>query len=210
MTGGSMTPRSDVSEERKAQIFQAALTCFSCKGYHQTTMDDIAVESGLSKGALYWYFESKKELFLSLFQGVMGQFNQTWESIVANEGANATDKLLSSLALFRTEFKEFVPFFGVLMEAWALTLHDEDVGDLTRELYEPYLDIMTRIVEEGIASGEFRVGSSQATALVVMTLFDGIALALSTGLWQFDWNEIMDAAEELVLHGLRAEGERGG
>ena len=204
-----MTPRSDVSEERKAQIFQAALTCFSRKGYHQTTMDDIVAESGLSKGALYWYFESKKELFLSLFQEVMGQFNQTWESIV-NEKASATDKLLSSLALFRTEFKEFVPFFGVLMEAWALTLHDEDVENLTRELYEPYLDIMTRIVEEGITSGEFRVVSSQATAMVVMTLFDGIALALGTGLQQLDWDDIVDAAEELVLHGLGAEGERGG
>ena len=205
-----MTPRSDVSEERKAQIFQAALTCFSRKGYHQTTMDDIVAESGLSKGALYWYFESKKELFLSLFQEVMGQFSQTWESIV-NEKASATDKLLSSLALFRTEFKEFVPFFGVLMEAWALTIHDEDVENLTRELYEPYLDIMTRIVEEGITSGEFRVVSSQATALVVMTLsFDGIALALGTGLQQLDWDDIVDAAEELVLHGLGAEGERGG
>lgn len=205
-----MTPRSDVSEERKAQIFQAALTCFSRKGYHQTTMDDIVAESGLSKGALYWYFESKKELFLSLFQEVMRQFSQTWESIV-NEKASATDKLLSSLALFRTEFKEFVPFFGVLMGAWALTLHDEDVENLTRELYEPYLDIMTRIVEEGITSGEFRVVSSQATALVVMTLFfDGIALALGTGLQQLDWDDIMDAAEELVLHGLRAEGENGG
>lgn len=204
-----MTPRSDVSEERKAQIFQAALTCFSRKGYHQTTMDDIVAESGLSKGALYWYFESKKELFLSLFQEVMGQFNQTWESIV-NEKASATDKLLSSLALFRTEFKEFVPFFGVLMEAWALTIHDEDVENLTRELYEPYLDIMTRIVEEGITSGEFRVVSSQATALVVMTLFDGITLALGTGLQQLDWDDIVDAAEELVLHGLGAEGERGG
>jgi len=204
-----MTPRSDVSEERKAQIFQAALTCFSRKGYHQTTMDDIVAESGLSKGALYWYFESKKELFLSLFQEVMGQFSQTWESIV-NEKASATDKLLSSLALFRTEFKEFVPFFGVLMEAWALTIHDEDVENLTRELYEPYLDIMTRIVEEGITSGEFRVVSSQATALVVMTLFDGITLALGTGLQQLDWDDIMDAAEELVLHGLGAEGERGG
>lgn len=204
-----MTPRSDVSEERKAQIFQAALTCFSRKGYHQTTMDDIVAESGLSKGALYWYFESKKELFLSLFQEVMGQFSQTWESIV-NEKASATDKLLSSLALFCTEFKEFVPFFGVLMEAWALTLHDEDVENLTRELYEPYLDIMTRIVEEGITSGEFRVVSSQATAMVVMTLFDGIALALGTGLQQLDWDDIMDAAEELVLHGLGAEGESGG
>jgi AcrR family transcriptional regulator len=203
-----MTPRADVSEERKAQIYQAALTCFSSKGYHRTTMDDIVAESGLSKGTLYWYFKGKKELFISLFQEVMGQIGQAWESIVADEEASATDKLLASLTLFRAELKEMVPFFGVMMEAWALTRHDEDVERLTRELYEPYLEIMTHIIEEGIAGGEFQVESSRATTLVIMTLFDGIILALGTGLWQYDWNEVMDAAAELVLRGLGVEGKR--
>jgi len=205
-----VTPRPDVSEERKAQIYQAALTCFSRKGYHQTTMDDIVAESGLSKGTLYWYFEGKKELFLSLFQELMDQLGQTWESIVADKESSATDKLLASIALFRSELGEMVPFFGVMMEAYALTRHDEDVKGIIRDFYEPYLKIMTRVIEEGIASGEFRVESVRAMALVVMTLFDGIVLAMGTGLWQRDWNEIMDAAEELVLHGLGAEFRRAG
>ena len=200
-----MAPRPDVSEERKAQIYQAALTCFSSKGYHRTTMDDIVAESGLSKGSLYWYFKSKKELFLGLFRDLMAQFGQAWESIVADQEASATEKLLASLALFRAEFVEMVPLFGVLMEAWALTRHDEDVQRLTLELYEPYLDIMTRIMEEGVANGEFQVDSPRATTLVIKTLFDGIILAMGTGLWQRDWNEVMDAAEELVLRGLGVE-----
>ncbi len=200
-----MTPRPDVSEERKAQIYEAALACFGRQGYHRTTMDDIVAESGLSKGSLYWYFDSKKDLFLSLFQEVMGQFGQTWEIIVANEEASATEKLLASLALIRIEFEEMVPFFGMMMEAWALTRHDEDVERLTRELYQPYVDMVARIVEEGVASGEFDVASPQATALVILTLFDGIMMALSTGLWTHDWNEVMDAAGALVLHGLGAE-----
>ncbi len=203
-----MTPRPDVSEERKAQIYEAALACFSRKGYHRTTMDDIVAESGLSKGTLYWYFKSKKELFLSLFQELMAEFGQAWEAIVADQEATATDKLRASLSLFRAEFVEMVPLFGVLMEAWALTSHDEDVQRLTLELYEPYLDIMARIIEDGVASGEFQVDSPQATTLVIMTLFDGIILAMGTGLWQYDWNEVMDAAEELVLRGLGVEGQR--
>jgi AcrR family transcriptional regulator len=200
-----VTPKPDVSEERKAQIYRAAQVCFSRKGYHRTTMDDIVAESGLSKGALYWYFKSKKELFLSLFQEVMGQVGQAWEVIVADEEASATDKLLATMALFRTALGGMVPFFGVMMEAWALTRYDEDMEGLIREFYDPYMDIMTRIIEEGVADGEFRVGAARAMALVLMTLFDGITLALSTGLWQHDWNEVMDAAEELVLRGLGVE-----
>jgi AcrR family transcriptional regulator len=205
-----MAPRPDVSEERKAQIYQAALTCFSRKGYHLTTMDDIVVESGLSKGALYWYFKSKKELFISLFQEIMRQLEQAWEAIVGDTKASATEKLLASLALFRSELEKMVPFFGVMMEAWAQTRYDEDVESLIGELYEPYLDIMSRIIDEGVASGEFCVKSVRAAALAVMTLFDGITLAMGTGLYQYDWNEIIDAAAALVLRGLGAEGEGGG
>lgn len=204
-----MTPRPDVSEERKAQIYQAALACFDRKGYHLTTMDDIAAESGLSKGTLYWYFKGKKELFLALFQAIMAEMGAAWQAIVGDETASASDKLLASLSLFRSELVEIAPFFGVMLEAWAQTRHDEDVETLIREMYQPYLDIMTRLIEDGIASGEFRANSARALALVVMTLFDGITLALGVGLWQHDWNEIMDAAQELVLHGLAAEDKRG-
>ncbi len=197
-----MTPRADVSAERRQQIFQAALVCFGRKGYHLTTMDDIVQESGLSKGALYWYFRGKKELFLSLFQEVIGQLGQTWESITVNQDVSATDKLLASIALFRNELREMAPLFGVMMEAWALTRHDEEVESLFRGFYQPFLEIMTQIIQEGVATGEFHTGSTTAMALVVMTLYDGIALAIGTGMWASDWDEIMDAAEELVLRGL--------
>lgn len=199
-----MTPKADVSAKRKQQIFQAALVCFGRQGYHLTTMDDIVRESGLSKGALYWYFKGKKELFLSLFQEVIEQLGETWQSITVNQDASATDKLLATIALFRNELREMVPLFGVMMEAWALTRHDEEVENLFRGFYKPYLQMMTQIIKEGVASGEFHTGSTTAMALVVMTLYDGIALAIGTGLWQSDWDEIMDAAEELVLRGLGA------
>ena len=199
-----MTPKPDVAEERKAQIYQAALACFNRKGYHLTTMDDIVAESGLSKGALYWYFKSKRELFLSLFQELMEQYGQAMESLVTSQ-ANAAGKMRAGLAFIRAGFEEIAPFFGVMMEAWTLTRHDEDVERLTRKIYEPYVDTVTQIVQEGIASGEFRADFPRATALVVLTLFDGIMMALGTGLWTHDWNEIMDAAEELVLRGLGVE-----
>ncbi len=197
-----MAPRPDVSAERKQQIYQAALACFGRHGYHQTTMDDIVAESGLSKGALYWYFGSKKELFLSLFSELMTQFGEGWKSLVSDEMASATAKLHASMELFRTALAEMVPFFGVIVEAWALTRHDQDVESLMAQFYAPFVEIMDHIIEQGVASGEFSAVSARATSLVVMTLFDGITLAMATGLWQYDWDEIVNAAEDLVLTGL--------
>jgi TetR/AcrR family fatty acid metabolism transcriptional regulator len=199
-----MPPKGDVREQRKAQIYQAALNCFQRKGYHLTTMDDIVVESGLSKGTLYWYFKSKKDLFISMLRQMMGQFGQEMASI-AVQRSSAADKLCASLALFRAQLAEAGAFYGIMMEAWALTRHDEKVENLVREIYTPYVDLMTRIVREGVSSGEFEVGVSEAMSLVLLALFDGITLSMGTGLWQCDLDEIMDQAEQLVLRGVGVE-----
>ena len=47
--------------DRKNQILEAAFKVFIDKGYSKTTMDDIVERSGLSKGALYHYYKSKKD-----------------------------------------------------------------------------------------------------------------------------------------------------
>lgn len=197
-----MTPKADIAAERKEQIYQAALTCFNRKGYFQTTMDDIVAESGLSKGTLYWYFKSKKELFISLLQVVMEPMAQGWEIIVADESFSATEKLQASLTYFRGQAESMFDFFGITLEAWAQTHLDEDVEQLTREIYKPYLANMKRIIDEGIATGEFRVESIEATAAVILTLFDGLTLAIGLGMLAQDIDGLWDAAEQMVLRGL--------
>ncbi|MFI5273658.1 MAG: TetR family transcriptional regulator [Ktedonobacterales bacterium] len=50
----------------RRQIVAAATEVFSRKGYAGTTLDDITAEANLSKGAIYWYFDSKAELFTTI------------------------------------------------------------------------------------------------------------------------------------------------
>ena len=66
-----MSPRPDVSEERRSQILTAATAVFARLGFHPARMDDIARESRLSKGALYLYFKSKDDLLISIFERTM-------------------------------------------------------------------------------------------------------------------------------------------
>ena len=180
------------------------MTCFGKKGYHQTTMDDVAAESGLSKGTLYWYFEGKKDLFLSLCRRVMDEFEVAWRERLADD-LSATEKLLATLALFRREMNDLVPLIGVMIEAWALMRHDAETRRVLEEMYQPYLEIMAGIVQEGVESGELHADSPDLTGFVVMTFFDGLMLALGTGLLDGDWKEFVEAAEALVLHGLKVE-----
>ena len=200
-----MSPKPDVSAERKQQIFEAAVACFGRQGYHLTKMDDIAAEAGLSKGSLYWYFDSKKALFIALFREIMGQFEQVWEAVITDENSSATEKMLNTLAILRSEFKEFASFFGVMMEAWSQTLHDDDVVELMAEFYQPYVRMMRQIIEQGIANNEFRVTNVEATTLVLLSMFDGVTLAIGMGVFNYDWDALFDAVTELTLRGLGVE-----
>ena len=69
-----MSPRTtkqfdDIREEKKALIMDVALYLFANKGYHATTITNIAKHAGISKGLMYIYFESKEDLL----SGIIGK-----------------------------------------------------------------------------------------------------------------------------------------
>ncbi|MFL7840289.1 MAG: TetR/AcrR family transcriptional regulator [Candidatus Promineifilaceae bacterium] len=204
-----MSPKPDVSTERKQQIFEAAVTCFGRQGYHLTTMDDIAAECGLSKGSLYWYFNSKKELFLYLFSVMMEQTDETWGQIIDDENLTATEKLRNTLSMFGPMMEDWASFFGVMLEAWGQTRFDEDVEELMHNFYKPYITIMKQILQEGVDNGEFWVTSPEATAAVILSLYDGMSLAKGMDILDIEWQLLADAAMELVFGSITGEGSRG-
>ena len=51
-------------KERQSQIMEAAMKVFTKKGFASARMDDIVKESGLSKGAIYYYYEGKKDIYI--------------------------------------------------------------------------------------------------------------------------------------------------
>ncbi len=60
------TPHADLQVERRAQILDAAQTCFARLGFHRATMQDVAKEAGMSPGNIYRYFQNKNALVAGL------------------------------------------------------------------------------------------------------------------------------------------------
>ncbi|MBI3160168.1 MAG: TetR/AcrR family transcriptional regulator [Chloroflexi bacterium] len=59
-------PEFDKAFETRQKILDAAVKVFAAKGYHEARVDEIVVESGTSKGAVYFHFPSKQEIFLAV------------------------------------------------------------------------------------------------------------------------------------------------
>lgn len=54
------------TDEKRKELLNKAVTCFTRYGYSKTTLDDLAKETGINKASLYHYFKNKDELFLQV------------------------------------------------------------------------------------------------------------------------------------------------
>ena len=88
-----MSPKPNVSEERKEQITEAATKVFAEQGFDKARMDDIAAEAKLSKGTLYLYFKSKDAIIKHLLEKL---FDREFAALqlIADEPRPASEKLM--------------------------------------------------------------------------------------------------------------------
>ena len=80
-----MTTRLPAAERRR-QLLDVALEAFGRKGYHETSMNDVADAAGVTKPVLYQHFASKRELYLELLRDVAGRLRDDIAAAVARAG----------------------------------------------------------------------------------------------------------------------------
>lgn len=79
----------NASEKKRAAIRKAAYRCFRDTGYHNTTIDSICQDAGISKGSFYWYYQSKQEIFIDILsewsRDVVDQLYQQFQEALRQE-----------------------------------------------------------------------------------------------------------------------------
>ncbi len=124
---------------RRAQILQGAARAFAHKGYHATTVKDIAAESGLAPGTLYLYFEGKRAILLGFLEYALDAAQTHVESLGAVP-------LEAALAQFLAErFSMLQQHAGIVRVLLAEAMFDEDLQAQLRQL------LTVRV--EGLISG---------------------------------------------------------
>lgn len=199
-----MAPRPDVSEERKGQIVEAAVAVFSRFGFGRARMEDVARESGLSKGTLYLYYGSKDKLIGALLQSVLDRGMRELKSAPASEGS-AGERLLKLAGLMSGEIERLHVLLPVWFEFYAVAARDEGVRRFMKGYFEGYRGILAGIVRDGIQRGEFRQVDVEEVTVTLVSLIEGVTL-----LWAFDPETVpigsqMEASVRLLLEGLSEE-----
>lgn len=197
-----MSPRPDVSEERKSQIIEAAMIVFARSGFHEARMDDIAEEAGLSKGALYWYFDSKDRIITAIFENL---FNRELAQLqgISDEPGSSRERLLKFVRLTYADLEEFISYSALFYEFYAQALRQEEIRGTLKSYLRSFLAVLTPLIEEGIARGELRRVSPEETAIAIGAIIEGTIL-----LWIYDPDLIdleqhIESSFDLLFEGLK-------
>lgn len=191
-------------EHSTEQVLASALKRFVTRGYSATSIDDIARDAGLTKGAVYFYFKGKSALLLelltksrSLYDGIFQRMESSGESAArqlemfvewaAGVGAKNSELLLLPI-LMSLEFKG----------------QDETVEAVINSLYDRYHDAMERVVALGQARGEFdeRLAPREEAAVLV-AFTDGMLLEWIRRGRRLDGRRLVQSARALIAGGLR-------
>ncbi len=197
-----MATRSKAPTENRAKIIRAARVCFSRQGYHHSTMDDIVVESELSKGTLYWYFKSKEELLVSVISSLLeDHINEgTFARLEHYPTASAKLRALNQSMMAHNEQLE--GFFNLFVEFWASNSHNENISHLWLKPLLQYKSIIVNIIEQGIDTGEFRPVDVESLAWSFMDVYDDLATYM---MLKPDMNQISEVHLTTLLRGLEAD-----
>lgn len=190
-------------KERRQQIMEAAITCFAENGFYETSMDDIVKVAGLSKGSLYWYFKSKRDLFKSLiemwFEEIMdGLMEAVEHAESANEKLSVMVDAVKKTVALQPELAR------AQLEFFAMALRDEEIQNWLRENYALQREFFAGIVQYGIERGEFRPLPADAVARMIMAYFDGAWLHQELLEARPSTEELLEEVKATVLAVLRA------
>lgn len=111
--------------EKRRQLFEAAIKCFAQKGYHATSIQEIVDEVGMTKGSLYFYFKSKEDLLLSSCQYYYDQMIEKMLSISKDHTLSPKEKLMEQLILHIGQLTEYRDFIMMLMNERAITINED-------------------------------------------------------------------------------------
>jgi len=187
---------------RRAQISDAALKLFSQKGYHRTTVREIAVACGLGIGTLYSYIQTKEDILTIVYSRILASFEGRMRE--ATQGI-ADPRLQLKAAIEGTlrvydEFQDAV----VLLYQESHALERQTLQSLF-DVDRSYVGFFREILERGTRDGHFAVDEPQLTAVSILFL---------CAVWNLKrWNlkgytldNVIQNLTGLVLEGIAANG----
>jgi AcrR family transcriptional regulator len=196
-----MFPKPDVSEQRTAQIIEAATVVFAEKGFGGATMEDIADQAGINKATIYRYFDSKDALIQAIAEAIFAQELAELQSAYASSGT-ATERLTAFYEALIADEGEVLPLMPIVYEFYARGLRREDIRRVIAGFISQSAGLLEAIIQEGVEADEFAPMDAGKAARALDALLSGTVLHWVYAPEEIDLNAQFRHGLQLMLRGL--------
>jgi len=185
-------------ENKRRLIVQTAVKLFSEQPFHKVRLDDVAEAAGVGKGTVYIYFKNKEELYYSLVYEGFVELVEKLKVQTSQPVMSAADKLTAVVDGFVHHGITQPQFFEVLR-----TVGVPDPSSSWEATRREAAELIEKVVQEGVASGEFRESKPNRIGLYVMAMVRAVMLY---GPKIEDQAELTEHISGVLLRGISRNG----
>jgi AcrR family transcriptional regulator len=183
------TTRGDTAVSRKTQqsdhtheaLLSTCLHLFAQRGFSSTSVDDIARAAGVTKGAIYWHFASKDEIF----HAILDRIRVRWQAVVHVPVSTTGDPRTQLARLFDAYAELFreSPDICLFLQQVILDRQNKPFAAEVARVFTTTARFIARIVDEGQARGVMNADvDSLTTAHLILGMLAGASQQASTTL----------------------------
>jgi AcrR family transcriptional regulator len=190
------------SEETRSNILDASIHLFATQGFERTTVSEICLEAGVSKGAFFHHFPTKQDVFLQVLENWLESLDMQLKALIASSSSVA-DGLVKMAALTRGFFNQSNGQLGMFLEFWEQSRHDPEVWKDTVAPYRKYTHLFASYLRKGIEEGSIAPVDPDVAARLIVAMAVGFLLQNMMDPQATDWENTVVDSMNLLLNGLK-------
>ena len=160
-----------MSDATYLRLVEEARQLFALKGLTNTTMNDIAKASGKGRRTIYTYFNNKQDIYWAVISSELSRLHEKLEAVVAKD-LPPNEKLEEYIDARLEGIREIVIRNGSLRAEFFQDI--AEVEHARKKVSVGEIELLRKILDEGVAKGKFIVHNTLATATILHCAFKGL------------------------------------
>ena len=153
---------------RRDVIIDTAESLFICKGFNNTSVDEIVTKLGVAKGTFYYYFKSKEEILDELLNRYLKKIKKIADDIVIEKGLNAPDKIILLFKQISNYSESRKNIFDYIHEESNAQLHMK----YEKKSFPLLIPSFVSMINQGVKEGVFNTNYPEEAACAILGLND--------------------------------------
>jgi AcrR family transcriptional regulator len=198
--------REDHSTARVDKFLAAALQLFAERNFASVTIKDIASALDVNTALLYYYFDSKTDLFRATIEQAVGHAFEHVRSVV-DQSDDPAKVIAAWLESHVNKFAEIHRFVKIALDFRSAHECDPTIARAIESFYDEERKLLSKVIREGIKRGLFKPVDPNRMAQFISTYLDGCMVRLVI-VPDFDLEGAVDDLHRRVLEMLGYSGKR--